>query len=76
MNINIKKNANYVHSAGPESDIDRFGDEHPVWYVTIYDVDENELDSWSFHSAEIASDMGDHIADKHNVEHVDEACYA
>ena len=65
--------AKYVVSSGPEADFDNHGECFPVWFVTIYNSDEEDIDGHTCHTLGAATRMAKKFADSMNIEHVDNA---
>ena len=63
----------YVHIDGPFAAQDNYGDEYPVWHVTLCNDDSFDIDSHRFTSFEAAMKTAETIADKLNIELVSDA---
>jgi len=66
----------YVMSDGPFSTQNRDGDEIPEWYVTVFDDEDNEVETWYFDSYEEAIRCGNEEAKVRGVEHIAEGMWA
>jgi hypothetical protein len=66
----------YIITDGPYPDQNQEGDEIPVWYATVCDVNDTEISASTFHSFEDCYEYGQEYARRHNVEHVAEGMRA
>jgi hypothetical protein len=68
-----------VWSQGPYPEQDQWGDERPVWYVSLIEADgdyEWEMECIRCQTHEGAYSLGEKIAHDRNIEHVCECGYA
>jgi hypothetical protein len=81
INANTNREENimgkgYVVSSGPEADFDIHGECFPVWFVTIYNSDEEDIDGYTRNTMEAAVSLANRISDEMDIEHVDNAFQA
>ena len=61
----------YVVSSGPEADFDMHGEERPVWFVEVYNDDDEDLDGYTCNTFQEAVRLADRISTDRGIEHVD-----
>lgn len=65
----------YITVDGPFPQQDRYGEEYPVWTVTLCDADDCDITSHDFHSLEEANENGEEIARRLKIECASDAGY-